>query len=365
MLSKLVVLIHAVYLLLLARADYNHTHCKEVDHCLEALSYGEKCDTLPIPHNAVVPTGQAHHYILTTLPGGVYSVLIATYRLLVVFSNSTLVVVDFPNVLNHVPKPLLSGLERAILHILDHQQVNNVHMVYSHMHRDHVGSAKRFKDFFAQRCKNCSIHIWGSENSDNLSNVPQPTSSIPRTGATITVSINIIINLQVVQGHSSADVLTHIPAAQNVKGMVHYVDVIWPGFAPFSYFSETYNLKRWLEVHQHILNMSFTIFSGGHGRIGSRIDVKRSLNYGLYVVKAARRARLTMPLQDLAHAIPSISVPKTPEFGNVYLASTALVDVFVDRCFRDVIMEWGCSLGAVDIVGRSHCRAAIISFILY
>lgn len=357
-------------LLLYVLSAAHGSKCLAADACVSALSRGERCIPIQVPLSAVPPTLPQEGFLLVKLRYGVYSVRVGPYLMLVLYHNRRLIVIDFPAILNQAPTGARTPLEAAVIRVIGSSTPRRIDMVYSHRHLDHIAGALRFHTFARHKFPDARLVVWGSKQTARFirtgsgSMPPIPTAPITHKWTVLHVSRALSLRLRIVAGHTEDDVLAHVPPTAHSGGVAHLVDFITPGFAPFLRFSLATSLREWLSAHDALLSLPIAVFSGGHGRLGNKIDISRSKAYGISVIAALRSAQMSASPEEVARVVPDISKPGTLEFSNNYLAFRAQLDFFGDKCFATVVKEWGCTLGGVVTVARSHCDTVFFANVL-
>lgn len=248
-----------------------------------------------------------------------------------------------------------------------------VQMVYSHHHFDHVGSGTLFYNHIAETWMPDAIEIIAHQGvkedfekriaANYFSfRAPVPTVEIEeRTIVTLGPDVEYV--LAPVEGHSSdKDLVIFFEATDSDPAVMMYVDVVFPGWAPFFSFAITTDLFAYRNSHYELLqDFEFDndgIFVGGHlNRLGSRQDIELSLNYTEKVIEGAGIALSTTPLDPIVIRT-GIADPGSPNVGNTWLLFDEYFIQVSRTCAKIVVEEYGCVLAAVDMVTESACRVA-------
>lgn len=134
------------------------------------------------------------------------------------------------------------------------------------------------------------------------------------------------------------------------------------GWAPFFSFAITTDIFKYLESHQ-ILMEDFElgdngIFIGGHlSKLGSAEDIQMSYDFAQSVMAGALKGLQTVDISPIV-AASGVADPTSRNVGNSWLLFDEYFKEVVKVCAKEVVAEWGCKLGAVDVVVDSHCRSA-------
>lgn len=339
--------------------------------CLRDLPSGSRCDPiLPVPPESIAPPLRAVGYNLTPLREGVFSYWDGGCFSLILVARRRLVVVDMPDsARSNIPTGSRTRLTAAVEEALDGATPSAIHLVYSHAHFDHIGGAARLARWAAATHPRARVTVWGTASARDLINrsaapraVPV-TRLVPPTGAVLRVAPRLALSLTVVGGHTEDDLAVHIPpAGPRAPGIVHWVDVVLPGWAPPFTLAITTDVGAFVTAHDAVLRLEWEVFSGGHfTRLGSREDVEVSRAYATDLIEAARSGVAAAAADGaLAKAFGRLTTRGTPEFGNVMWAFVNVQRrLEIDACQRTMLRKWGCKLGGVDIVLRDNCFSAI------
>ncbi|KAK1864014.1 hypothetical protein I4F81_006565 [Pyropia yezoensis] len=216
-------------------------------------------------------------------------------------------------------------LTAAVDELLDGATPRVVDIIYSHAHLDHIGATRRVVDHIRAAHPSTRVAIWGTDESDEVvrrsttDRALRVTRQVPLSGTTLRLARGLRLDLHVVGGHTATDLAIHIPRTRRdggAPGVLHHVDVVFPGWSPPSMLAFTDDVARFRDVHGKLLALDWEVLSAGHvGRLGTRADVVTG-------------GRLLRQLQ-------------------------------MDVCAREMLAKWGCKLARMDVMIRPHCRAAV------
>ena len=100
------------------------------------------------------------------------------------------------------------------------------------------------------------------------------------------------------------------------------------------------------------------IFIGGHlSKLGSAKDIQMSYDFAQSVMTGALKGLQTVDIKPIV-AATGVADPTSRNVGNSWLLFDEYFKEVVKVCAKEVVAEWGCKLGAVDVVVDSHCRSA-------
>ena len=261
-------------------------------------------------------------------------------------------------------------------HGLTAKDIAKVSMVYSHQHFDHIGGAAIVYDHIVSHWQPRKIDVIGQAvvkeefeariKSDFFSfRAPIPNVLVEDEVATFSIGAVYEYTLTPLSGHTTEkdlvvfiekDVKTGDPA------IMMYVDVIFPGWAPFFSFAITTDIFNYLQAHVFLLEKfdlgDDGIFVGGHlAKLGSRFDIETSLAFAQSVMAGAQLGLQQVDFNAIV-AASGVADPNSNKLGNSWLLFDEYFKAVVKICAKQVVAEWGCKLGAVDVVVDSHCRSA-------
>lgn len=223
-------------------------------------------------------------------------------------------------------------------------------LIYSHIHKDHIGGSAAFKNI-------PNLRIVASEGvSDFLKEMNDPDRLPPnetfKTAKTITMG-GKTVELTVHHYHSyEGDLFIYVPRAKFLMA----VDCVTPGYAPFQGFDITSNFHEYLMVFDQLLAYDFNTFVGGHlTAIGNRSDVEMTKDFTYDVYNTVKRIHNNMDQPAVVSEAAQVIGP-----DNEFL----LFKVVLDRVTYDSIQElqprWINRLAGVDVWLESHVRTALL-----
>jgi glyoxylase-like metal-dependent hydrolase (beta-lactamase superfamily II) len=177
------------------------------------------------------------------------------------------------------------------------------YLVYSHDHQDHSSGGEVFAD---------TATVVGHELTRAAMAGEKRPTAVPTVTFSDTMSLHLggrQINLVYVgRGHSDNSIVIHFPAERAVFA----VDFVSVKRLPFKNLSDTY-IPDLIEQIRTVEKMDFDIIAPGHGKLGTRADVRDHRQYveDLYgaVVKGVRAG------QSLDQLKQSINLPKYASWG--------------------------------------------------
>lgn len=294
---------------------------------------------------AVMEAVQSKGFFTREIAEGIHYATEGWYFMLVVEHDDGLIVVDAPPTIGS------DFLGNNILNALGEISDNEVtHVIYSHHHRDHIGSANVFgpdPTIIAQA--ECAHYV-------KTANDPQrPTPTV-----TFEDSYTLEVGGQTLQLdyhgniHCPGNIFIHAPAQKILMN----VDVIFPGWVPFSSLAMASDLRGFLDGHDTVLGYEFDTYVPGHlTRLGTRADVETQKEYVLDLVDTAMKY-----LDDVSPARPRheaepnfMSAAETAGgFENAWLVFDTYLNGVAEKVTAEVLPRWTERLAAADVFTRSH-----------
>ncbi len=311
-----------------------------------ADQYGEIPDSV---YDARVQAGMddlmSKGYYTDSIGGGIHYVKDAWYYQLVVEHDDGLIVVDAPPTNGEY---FLGGrILQAIGEISDKPIT---HLIYSHHHRDHIGASAVFDD---------DVTVIAQEECAALvesANDPQ------RRPADITFKDNYTLEVggQTLQldyhgnVHCNGNIFIYHPGEK----MLMNIDVIFPGWVPFSSLAMASDLRGFMRGHDVALSYDFDVFVPGHlTRLGNREDVEVQKAYFTDLVDTTMKY-----LDDVSPARNAMDSPVTfmtavelaGGWTNPWLIFDTYLNGVADLVCGEVLPRWRDRLGAADVFTRGH-----------
>ena len=316
--------------------------------------HGTSCshtDELIQKYAALPPTSKGldlgnRGYAVESFGSGAYMVTDGGYQSLFLVSDEGVIVVD-------APPTNARGLQYAIGNTT-HQPIS--HFIYSHHHSDHVGAAYLYIN------KDTGI-IGHVDTHYQLSQISDPKRPLPTT--TFQDDYCLRVGNQTLElsykgpNHDDGNLFIYHPDS----AVLMLVDVVYPGWIPFSSLGESTNIPGWILAHQQILSYDFTHYIGGHlGRSGNRTDVLIQQSYvsDLFTTCNATIHATASPSSDIG---PTSLLGPVLQLnpGNSWAAFKAYVDIAAERCANVTNEKWLGVLGGADTFGFENAVKMIES----
>jgi glyoxylase-like metal-dependent hydrolase (beta-lactamase superfamily II) len=294
--------------------------------------------TTQIPETARGPTIPSEKgYLVQEIGEELYSVTDGSYNTMFMVTDEGVIAIDAPPTLG-------ANYLKAIAEVTDKPIT---HVIYSHAHLDHIGSAGVFPDnatFIAQQ-----------ETANELQramSVAENTSMVPPV-PTVTFPENMTLQLgnQTLQldyhgtNHLPGNIFIYAPKQK----VLMLVDVIFPGWIPFAYLAIAKDTAGFIQAHDIALdNYDFDTIVAGHlTRLGTREDVEVQREFVSDLEKAAANANQNVSFSDIANQIGS--------FDNPWLIFSTYIDTINKQCEDEMLPKWQSRLGAAEIFMSTHC----------
>ncbi|KAJ7203268.1 beta-lactamase-like protein [Mycena pura] len=205
------------------------------------------------------PIDPALGYFVGNLGGGVYWVTEGVYSNMFLVSTHGVILVDAPPTIGH----------KLLYAIGNTTHLPVTHLVYSHLHADHIGGASLFN---ASRPT-----IIAHADTLSLLEALSPRDPLrPLPHVTFEDSYTLRVGNQTLElsyhgpNHAAGNIFMYAPAQR----VALLIDVIFPGWAPFSELAVSSFIPGWMSAHDVLLTFDFNVLVPGHlGRLGTRQDV--------------------------------------------------------------------------------------------
>ena len=223
-------------------------------------------------------------------------------------------------------------------------------LVYSHIHKDHIGGSAAFKNV-----KDLKIVALDTV-SDFLKEIKDPDRLLPnvtfKTEKTLTLG-GKTVELSRHDYHSNeGDLFIYVPQAKFLMA----IDCVTAGYAPFQGFDITTNFHQYMKVFDELLAYDFDIFVGGHlTSIGTRQDVEITKEFTLDVYNTVKRVH-----NNLDQAAVASEAAKTIGPDNEFLVFKVILDKVTNDSVKELQSRWINRLAGVDVWLESHVRTALI-----
>ena len=295
--------------------------------------------TTTIPQTAKGPTIPSEKgYLVQEIGNQLYSVADGSYNAMFMVTNQGVIAIDAP--------PTLGDKYLKAIAEITNKPVS--HVIYSHAHLDHIGSAGVFP-------KNATF-IAQQETANELQramNTATNKSAVPPL-PTLTFAKNMTLQLgnQTLQldyhgnNHLPGNIFIYAPKQK----VLMLVDVIFPGWAPFPYLATAKDVAGFIKAHDIALNnYDFNTFVGGHlTRLGTINDVKVQREFVSDLERAAAQANQQVSFDEIAKQVGGGQQP--------FIFSLAKrAEAVSENCANNMLPKWEHRLGGAKQFMSAHC----------
>ena len=273
-------------------------------------------------------------YAVIEISDGLYWVTDGVYQIMFLTTGEGVIVVDAP-----------PSLGEKILSAIDEVTDEPItHVIYSHIHKDHIGAANIYpEDATIISHSDTATHLI----MKNDPNRPIPTETFDETH-TLTVGEQTLELSYHGPFHSKGDIMIFAPK-QNV---LMVVDHFHPGGAPFKGFAVTKDMNHYISAHDTMLEINPDLIISGHTEILATTDhVKTNQEFTMSVMDNTFAAFQTVDFGQIAQENPSLS--STEVFG-VYLSE------LTNMCADSTIEQWDGKLHNLEVFMTDNCSAMVM-----
>ena len=287
-------------------------------------------EAAPLPESAKGPQIDfSKGYLVEEIKDGLYWVTDGAYNTMFLTTGQGVIAIDAPP---SIGKNYLKAIEEVTDEPI-------THVIYSHTHNDHIGSAAMFP--------NGVIIIAHQDSALELKDRNDPNRPIP--AVTFEDTYTLEVGTQKLElayygpMHKPGNIFIYAP---NQKVLM-LVDVIFPGWTPFKDLAMAQDVPAFLAAHDKVLEYEFDTFVGGHlTRLGTYNDVQIQKEYFTDIEAAAAKANQEVSFMAIGQEVG---------FDNLWLAFQTYADTITQQCTDEVVPKWLDKLGGVDLFTYDHC----------
>ena len=240
-----------------------------------------------------------------------------------VVTDEGVIAVDAPPTLGH-----------NILRAIDRVTKKPVtHVVYSHHHSDHCGAMSIYPEEaprYAQRAAAQRLELLADPHR------PLPTQVFD-DGLTIDAGDHSLQLSYPGPNHSEGNSFIYAPDQQ----VLMLVDVIFPGWVPFSNLALSAFVPGYIKAHEQALAYDFDHLVSGHvTRPGTPEDVRVQLEY---LTDLRTTAEAALSSVDLAVTMAPVDT------GNAWAVFRAYLDAVAAQTTDELVPRWKDRLGGADV----------------
>ncbi|MEJ2261682.1 MAG: MBL fold metallo-hydrolase, partial [Nitrosopumilaceae archaeon] len=287
-------------------------------------------EAAPLPESAKGPQIDfSKGYLVEEINDGLYWVTDGAYNTIFLTTGQGVIVVD-------APPSIGENYLKAIEEVTDEPIT---HVIYSHTHNDHIGSAAMFPDD--------AIIIAHQDSALELEDRNDPNRPIPTVTFEDTYTLEVgTQQLELAYYgpmHKPGNIFIYAP---NQKVLM-LVDVIFPGWTPFKDLAMAQDVPAFLAAHDKVLEYELNTLVGGHlTRLGTFEDVQVQKEYFADIEAAAAKANQEVSFMAIGQEVG---------FENLWLVFQTYADTITQQCTDEVVPKWIEKLGGVDLFTYDHC----------
>jgi glyoxylase-like metal-dependent hydrolase (beta-lactamase superfamily II) len=279
-------------------------------------------------------------YAVKSVGGGVYVISDNGWQSAFLVTDDGVIVFDAPESFGkNIPSAIAKVTDKPIKML-----------IYSHIHRDHIGGSAAFKNIKGLRivASNGVVEFLKEMNDPNRL-LPNETFESQKTiklgGKTVELTRHFY--------HShEGDLFIYVPEAKFLMA----VDCVTGGYAPFQGFDITTNFHEYLKVFDQLSAYDFTTFVGGHlTQISNKEDVEITKEFTMDVYNTVKRIHNNMDQQAVV-----AEAAKTIGTDNEFLLFKVILDKVTDEAMKELKPRWINRLAGVDVWLESQVRCALI-----
>ena len=300
-----------------------------------------------LPETAMGPEiPQDKGYLIEDMGDGLYVVSDGLYQMMFLTTGEGVIVVD-------APPNMGQNILAAIAEVTDEPIT---HVVYSHAHADHIGSAGIFPADATYIAHAATAETLAQNGADDSARempfamfvgggpVPIPTETF-EDSYTLEVGNQVLELDYLGPNHAPGNIFIYAPD----HGVLMLVDIIYPGWTPFKDLGLAQDIPGYLTAHEQALDYDFDSFVGGHvTRVGTGEDVQTQIAYIQDIRANAVQALQTVDFMAVAQEVNF-------GYGDFWVLFDAYLGAVAQTCADLTLEEWGGQLGGVETVTESHC----------
>ncbi|MEI5909649.1 MBL fold metallo-hydrolase [Bacillus spongiae] len=303
---------------------------EELDQNETAQNTDDLVYPAPLPENAkgpIIPMDKG--YIVEEIGDGIYAVMDGIFSTMFMTTGNGVIAVDAPQTMG----------EKYLAAIKEVTDEPIKHVIYSHAHQDHIGSASMFPEDVTIIAHEETAKILEERQDPNR---PIPTKTFKGDKKTIKIGDKKLQLDYVGDNHQEGNIFISVPDQKVLMA----VDIVFPGWAPFRYLALSDNIPGWIDSHYKILEYDFdTLVSGHVTRLGTREDVETQIEYIEDIIETTERA-----MQEVSQ----VEIGQKVGFENPWY----LMDVYYNEVIKvandEIVPRWVDRLGGADVYTSQH-----------
>lgn len=273
-------------------------------------------------------------YTLNHIKGGVYVVSANGYNSMFLTTGEGVLVVDSP--------PSIGNKIFSAISEVTNEPIK--YLVYSHAHRDHIGSAYLFPS---------NVTIVGQENTkDILINANDPDRPVPTLTFVNQTTLNIgnktIKLFYPGQYHQRGNIFIYLPDQK----VLMVVDQVIPGSVPWKHLASTPEVPALIKSYDLAMKYDFDVYVPGHGRLGTIKDIQIQKEYVDDLKNSSKFALDTVNFTKVTQDIDK---------QNSAAVTEAYFNAMIQECVKQINDKWNDKLAGVGVWTDEHCEKMIQS----
>lgn len=273
-------------------------------------------------------------YNINEIKDGVYMVSANGYNSMFLTTGQGVVVIDSP-----------PGIGNKIFDAISESTNETIkYLIYSHAHKDHIGSAHLFP---------LGINIIAQENTkDLLTTANDPDRPIPTmifvNETTLDIGNKTIKLFYPGQYHQRGNIFIYLPEQK----VLMVVDQIIPGNVPWKHLASTPEVPALIKSYDLAMGYDFDVYVPGHGRLGSLKDIQLQKEYLEDLKSNAKMAINVVNFTD---------VTKNVNKENNAAVTETYFNALTQKCIEQIDAKWKDKLVGVGTWTDEHCEKMIQS----
>ncbi|MCM0677825.1 MBL fold metallo-hydrolase [Micromonospora phytophila] len=277
----------------------------------------------PVPQAARGPEIPEAGYVVEEIADGVFWVSEGMYQMMFVVTDEGVIAIDAPPTLgHHILRAIRGVTSRSITHV-----------VYSHQHSDHVGAISVYPaevPRYAHRITAERLALLRDPNRPLPTHVFDDTLTIDAGDHSLQLDYKG-------PNHAEGNIFIFAPTQR----VLMLVDVIFPGWVPFSNLAVSANVPGFVNAHDQALEYPFEKLVGGHvTRPGTPGDVRMQIEYMNDLRSTTEAALSSVDLKKILAPVDA---------ANVWAVFKAYLDAVAAQAADEVVPRWVERLGGADV----------------
>ncbi|KAJ7920194.1 beta-lactamase-like protein [Mycena leptocephala] len=257
-------------------------------------------------------------------------------------STHGVIVVDAPPTIGH----------KLLYAIGNTTRIPVTHLVYSHLHSDHIGGASLFnasRPTIIAHAETLSL-LAALSPLDPLRPLPHVTFQDKYTLRVGNQTLDLSYHGP---NHTPGNIFVYAP----VQRVVLLIDVVFPGWAPFAELAISDDIPGWIAAHDMLLTFDFDVLVAGHvGRLGTKQDVLLQKKY-IEDLRASCVSAIDGGVDVTAATGPTVAANP----GNGWAEFKAYLRVAAQTCADNTTSRWLGVLGGVDVFAFENAYRMMIA----